>query len=255
MGKILNTSSLSAKYILPDMSEREISVKSNTTSTENMTTSFEKVRSTAQNYGVPNEKVTQTLTLTNNSEYELSNIQIRDDISLGATFSDGSLSIGGVQQPQLNPVNGFTLTSNIGAGSQVVITYDIQIDSMPASDIVNVLSNITYTVDGREILTEKSNIVELQIVSAGVEITKSASKRAVVSGDVISFVNVVRNVGNVKVENIIFTDDIPEGATFVAESVVIDDNDQPTADPAKGIMLNDLEAGDETTISFEVMVS
>lgn len=255
MGKILNTSSLSAKYILPDMTERQVDITSNTTSTENMTTSFTKVRSTAQNFGIPKEGIIQTITLTNNSDYELTNVQIRDDIGQGATFKSGSLKIGGTDYPQFDPVQGFTLPSSISANGSEIITYEIIVDTMPTTDQINLVSNITYTVDGRETFTEKSNIIEIQIEEAEVEIQKSVNKRVAISGDTLSFVNVITNTGNVKIEGVVFTDILPAGTTFVDGSVTIDDMEQPDADPTKGISLNDLEVSDEITLSFEVKVS
>lgn len=255
MGKILNTSSLSAKYILPDMSERQINIESNTTSTENMTTSFEKKRSSAQNFGVPGESITQTITLTNNSEYELTNVSIKDDIGQGATFKSGSVRIGGTDYAQFDPVQGFTLQSPISANGNVIVTYDIVVDEMPTTDQINLVSNITYTVDGKETFTEKTNVVEIQIEEAKVEIQKSVNKTIAISGDTLSFVNVITNSGNVKVENVVFTDILPEGTTFVTGSVTIDSTTQPDADPTKEITLNDLEVNDEITLSFDVKVS
>lgn len=255
MGKILNTSSLNAKYILPDMSERQVNINSNTTSTENMTTSFKKIKGSSQNFAVAGEGITITLTLTNDSEYELSEILIKDEVGLGATFKTGTLKIDGVQYPQFSAIDGFTLPDGIGSGITKVISYDVDVDTSPASDQLNFLSNITYTVDGKEKLTERSNILELQIETLGVKVEKSASRKAVVSGETISFVNVITNNGNVKLENVRFVDVLPSGVTFVPGSVTIDDMAEPDADPVTGIMLSDIDAGDEISISFDVVVS
>lgn len=255
MGKILNTSSLTAKYILPDMSERQINIDSNTTTTENMTTSFKKERTTLPEYGIPNESITQTLTLTNNSDYEISNVQIKDNIGLGATFKVGSVRIGGTEYTQFDPVTGFTLPASIMAGGDAVVTYDIVVDAKPTTDQINVVSSITYTVDGSDTFTEQSNIVEIPIELAEVEIAKSVSKTVAIKGDTLTFTNVITNSGNIKVENVVFTDTLPAGTTFERGSVVIDSMAEPTADPTKGIKLKDLEVSDEITLSFEVRVS
>lgn len=254
MAKILNTSSLTAKYTLPDMTEREISINSNTTSTENMTTSFEKVLSSAKTFGFPGEAVKITLTLNNKSEFDVSNVQIKDSL-LGATFQEGSLEIGGTPFPDYKATTGYNLPENINAGQSVVVTYSIDINDPYTTDIVNLLSTISYTAAGTENLQENTNIVNLQVELANIVITKTASKSVVIKGDTITFDNVIKNNGNLKATNVKFTDIIPEGATFTAGSVMVDNVEMPDADPVQGITLSDLEIGGEIKVSFDVKVS
>ena len=254
MGKILNTSSLSAKYTLPDMSEREININSNTTATENMTTSFEKVLSSAKAFGFPGESIKITLSLNNKSEFDITNVHIKDSLS-GATFQEGSLEIDRTPHADFNATTGYVLPEVINAGQSVEITYNIDIDDPHTSDIINLLSSISYTVEGTEDLQENTNVVNIQVELANIVITKTASKSVVIKGDTITFDNVIKNNGNLEATNVKFTDVIPEGATFVAGSVTIDNQSMPDADPTQGISLNNLNVGGEIKVSFDVKVS
>lgn len=254
MGKILNTSSLTASYTLPDMSKQEITVKSNTTSTENMTTSFEKVRSSAKPFAIPGESVLQTLTLTNNSDYEISQINITDTLSLGASVVGGSVSIDDTPYDQYSPTTGFTLPKNIGKGESVKVTYNIQVDSPSQTDLVSLFSTIGYTVEG-EMFEERTPTVEISIEVADISITKSADKKVAVVGDTITFTNLIQNKGNVEATDIIFTDTLPAGANFVEGSLMIDGVPDEDADPTMGVSLANLNVGGEVRVTFEVKVS
>lgn len=254
MGKILNTSQLTSKYILPDQSQHENSIQSNTSSTENMTTSFVKQRTSAKNYGQPKEEILQTLTLTNNSELEISAVLIVDVIGRGATFKEGSLQIDGEAKANLSPIVGFQLPKNLQPNDTVVVTYTIIIADEPTTDLVNLISNITYTAGDVEELKEKSNIVRILISIEGLTITKTADKDAVIKGDKIKFTNVIKNGGNTDNTDIFFKDPLPEGVAFVNGSVIVDGESKPDANPETGFNIKDLQPGDESTVIFEVTV-
>lgn len=89
--KITNQSNLTSQITLPDDTTEQVSTDSNISETENMTTSFLKVKSSAKTYAKPNEEVEQTIVLTNNSEYDIFDVSIIDTISVGATFKEGSV--------------------------------------------------------------------------------------------------------------------------------------------------------------------
>lgn len=58
-----------------------------------MTQSFLKEKSSAKKFASPGDEIEQTITLTNNSDYEITNIQIQDELSAGANFKAGSLTV------------------------------------------------------------------------------------------------------------------------------------------------------------------
>lgn len=254
MAKILNTSLLTANYVLPDMTKKEISVNSNTTSTENMTTSFEKTRSSQKAFAFAGDKLLQTINLANNSDYDISQVNIRDDIGLGGSFEGGSVQVNGTSYPDYDISAGFLLPVDIAKGERVSITYNIIIEADPQTDIVNLVSNISYMADG-ESLQEQTNKDEISIESVQMVITKSASKSVVKKGDEITFTNIIENKGSANATDIVFTDPLPTGVTFVEGSLLIDGIKDEDGDPTKGVSLADIVKGGQRMVVFSVKVT
>lgn len=255
MSKINNQSQVTSTYTLPDTSTKTSNVTSNVSSTEYMTTSFTKVRSTAKNFGESGDEIEQTLVLTNSSEYQIFNVSIKENISPSAEFKAGSVTIDGASQPTFDIVTGFELPDAIEANGEVTIKFVVTIKDTTASDIVNMNSTITYSVNEIQDLVENSNVVNINLTSNVITIKKTSNKTAVIKGDQLIFQNVIKNEGNATNTDVTFKDDIPEGTSFVAGSVKIDNMAKEDADPAVGIKLDDLAPNAEITVVFEVTVN
>ena len=68
------------------------------------------------------------------------------------------------------------------------------------------------------------------------------------------FQNVTKNEGDIINTNLFFKDPIPEGTTFVAGSVKVNQEEKADFDPAVGFNLDDLNPNGEITVTFEVKV-
>ncbi|MGN1200790.1 MAG: hypothetical protein ACI4R8_00800 [Candidatus Caccovivens sp.] len=251
---ITNQSNLTSKYTLPDQTEQEVSTDSNLSTTANMTESFTKVKSYEKDYASPSEELTQTLVLTNNSEYEIMSVNIKDTLSEGATFKAGSVEIDGTPYEDFDPEAGFELPDIIeGNGGTSTITFGVVINDNPEVENITDTATISYQVNEVE-LSENSNTVTINIVANKIVIEKTSSASAVISGQTLTFHNVIKNEGSFANTDLFFTDPIPEGTTFVEGSVKIDDVEQPDYDPATGFALEELQPGGSITVTFDVMV-
>lgn len=253
MSKIINKSSVTSKYTLPDQREMNYNVESNESTTENMTISFKKIRTTQREYAILGEEIEQTLVLTNESERQIDNIRISDTISQDATFKAGSMTINDVAYDSFTPDN-YTLPNSIASQESVTIKYTITISDSPATDLVSIVSDITYDVAEVTDLTEKSNKVEIQISENEITIELTSSKSAVISGQKLMFQNVITNKGSITNTNVMFKEPIPEGTTFVPGSVKIDDVVKADYDPSVGFELEDMDPAKVITVTFEVLV-
>lgn len=255
MAKIENTSTLTSKYSLPDGTQKENSVTSNTSSTENMTTALEKVRISSKNYGVPKDEIEITLNLTNNSEYDVENLVLTDTLSNDATFKEGSLKVDGTPVAQGNPITGFSLTTPITAsGGTTSISYTISISESPNDNKITSTSQISYSAADADDLTEDITTIEIPLTVEGIEITQKVSKQVVVSGQTITFTNTITNNGNVKNTELFFTNNLPAGTEFVGESVKVNEISKPTFNPNDGFSLDDLDSGNTVRVSYDVKV-
>lgn len=251
---ITNQSELESKYELPDGTIETENTLSNETITENLTEDFTKVKSSSSSFATPNTELTQTITLTNNSTFEISDISIKDTMSDGATFVDGSVTIDGTSYASYDPIDGFDLPSTIAVSGSSVITYKVLVDEDPTVEQLTNTAAITYTADEQE-FTENTNTVTVDIYNNKISIVKSADVDVVISGGTITFTSVITNDGTITNTDLVFTDDIPEGTTFITDSVTVDGVARPGEDPSEGIDLEDLAGGDSTTVTFKVRVN
>ena len=254
MAKIENTSKITSKFELPDSSTSEYTTGSNIAVVENTTTGFTKVRQSEKSNVLPEDKVKQTLTLTNLSEDSITDITVKDTISSDANFVYNSVTINGESKPDLNPVVGFNLENELAPNENFVIEYQIQIAVEPTTDSINTVSTVYYSTRGETGLSENSNVVEMDISIEKITIKKTSTLSAVIKGQTLTFQNVIKNEGNKINTDVVFKDILPPEVEFVENTVKFDGELQENLNPVTGFSLNDLNPHDEITITFDVLV-
>lgn len=201
-------------------------------------------------------EVNQTFSLQNNTGFDISNIMIVDTIGDGATFKERSLQIDGISYADFSPINGFTLPEKIKSGNSSTITYRVIIDD-PLEDsirIIGVASSVTFTINGLE-QTKNSNVYQMKVASGDVFISKTSNISVTIKGQTLTFQNIIQNTGTQKNTNVFFQDLIPEGTTFVENSVKFDGVSKEGLNPQNGFMLPDIEGESRLTVSFDVVVN
>ncbi len=214
---------------------------------------FRKVRTGSKDIVMPNNEVNQTLTLSNNSQYEISNIYIKDTISDGITFKALSVYVDGASYPDFDPTQGFTLPHSIIASSSATITYRIIVDSDPPKEMI-LFSEVSYEANGVTYENEKSNTYKIELASGEIVLTKTASKSSVIKGQVITYQNVIENVGNVTQTSVVFKDTIPPETEFVSDSVKVNGTAKAGANPVDGFSVGNIYAKEKTTVTFDVKI-
>ncbi len=252
MANIINRATVTSKYTLPDQTTHSSETTSDDVVTTNMSDLFTKVRTANKQYAVPNGEVEQVLTLTNSSDLEITNVRIYDTITTNANFKPQSMTINEEEYPLLD-ASDYTLPDPIGAGETVVVKYITVVENEPETDLLNIVSNVNYTVEGEQ-LSENSNVLSINIIEYKIEIKKTSDYSAVISGETMTFQNVISNTGNIKTTNLVFKDDIPAETTFITGSVKIDEVEKPDLDPTVGFELDDLDVGGQIVVSFKVNI-
>lgn len=253
MSKIINQSEVSGNYILPDNTIVSMSVKSNEASTENMTTSFIKLRSADKSFCYVGEELIETITLRNDSEYTIENVRIKDTLSSGLIFKTGTCFVNSVSKPDFDPVVGFSLENDIEPNDLITISYTATVlDSLDLN--LEAKTEVVYSVNEVSDLTEEIEATITPLVNNKVEMALSCDKDVAIKGDKLIYTTSIRNTGNYPNSDIVFKNELPEGVSFVIGSVTINNISNSSCDPNKGIKLSDLLAGDEITICFEATV-
>ncbi|MGM1447917.1 beta strand repeat-containing protein, partial [Bacillus cereus group sp. BceL305] len=203
--------------------------------------------------------LTYTITLENTGNIPASNLIFSDTLPEGTTFVDNSFTLNGTAILGANPNAGVTLP-NLAANATHLIAFQVLINDPFSQQSITNQSNTTYTIQpdpGQPPITETStsNIVITNFVQAQLTITKTSNPITVDIGGTILYISEVKNSGNVDAINIIFTDSIPVGTTFVLDSVTINGVLQPDANPENGIPIGKIPPNSSKTILFQVQTN
>lgn len=250
---ITNQSSVQFSYTLPDGSMQTETRQSNIVTTDVLTNLFTKVKSSSKTFLQEGETATQTVLLTNNSQYNLSNVFFSDTMSNGVSHVLGSVIVNGVNQPTYNVENGFDL-DDIAPNGVTTINYDVIANNPKTNESVTNFATINYTANERP-LSENTNMIELALVSNRLSIVKTVDKSVATRGETLHYVSTITNTGSLPKTNLTFTDQIPTGTTFVAGSVRIDGVSQTGLNPSVGFPLSDLAVGANVVVEFDVLVN
>ena len=255
---IPNQSNITFNYVLPDGQTIAAELDSNIVNTEILTYSVPKVKSADKTFMQEGETAQHTVVITNNSETLLFNLIFKDTMSNGATYVTGSVTVNGVSEPSFDPVAGFPLP-DLNPGQAVTVSYTIQANNPVTQTPVTNFATLDYTVDdplrSDVNFSENTNTVSIDIISNRITVVKSVDKAFAVKGDNLHYTTVITNTGTLLKSDIVFTDLIPAGTTFVAGSVKIDGVSYPAYNPQNGFALPDLAVGQSATVEFDVTVN
>lgn len=249
---ITNQSQVQFSYTLPDGSVQTETRLSNIVTTEILTYSFTKVKSSNKTFLQEGESATQTIVLTNSSLINLTGLFFTDTMTAGASHVSGTVFVNGVSQPAYDVVTGFNL-GDLAPNGVITIAYDIIADNPLSQPLVTNYGTVAYTADNRP-LTENTNEIQLAVVSNRLTIVKAVDKTVAVKGETLHYTSTITNTGTLPKTNLIFTDPIPVGTTFTSGSVKIDGITQSSFNPAVGFGLPDLAVGASTIVEFDVVV-
>jgi uncharacterized repeat protein (TIGR01451 family) len=230
---------------------------SNTTTTPVYQPSIQIVKSSNTASATVGGNVLYTLNVQNSGNIGAA-VTLTDNIPSGATFVSGSVTVNGVARPTDSPLTGINL-GTVALGTVVPVTFLVTVQSLPSPPVLNNLASSSYTYQlpsGRSLSgTSQSNTVSIPVSAPNVTLSKTASVADVAVGENLTYTITVSNTSSVAVSNIVVSDPIPTGGTFVAGSVIVGGSSVPAANPNTGISISSIAAGNSTILSFKVNVS
>ncbi|OCT12719.1 hypothetical protein A8709_28290 [Paenibacillus pectinilyticus] len=187
------------------------------------------------------------------------NATVFDTIPTGTDFIPNSVFVNGVPQPGVDPATGINAgTIPAGGSVNVQVTLSVTVDALPSPQLLSNQATANYTYsppDGRQLSgTVNSNVLVIPVSAPNVNVVKSSNVIDAIVGDIITYTVVVTNSGIETVNNVVLTDPIPTGTTFVTGSVTVDGIVKPTLNPGTGVPIGSIPAGGSVTVTFEVTV-
>ncbi|PFC90107.1 cell surface protein [Bacillus anthracis] len=232
---------------------------SNIVTTQINTANIVATKLTSTNFADVGDVITYATILTNNGNIPASNVTFTDIIPAGTIFLPNTVTLNGVPIANANPANGI-LIGTIGANSSRTVSFQVSVPTIPSQNPITNQSSTTfqYTYDpSKPVVTQMvaSNTVQTTINNATIAAVKSADKQFANVNDIITYTTTLTNNGNTLASNVIFTDVIPNGTSFIPNSVTVNGNTLPNTNPASGIAIDPINPNTSATISFQVIVN
>lgn len=204
----------------------------------------------------PGDRIRYTVTFKNMSQREMYNVKITD--SLSPYLSVITSSIVPAPQPGESLESGVTI-GRVPANSQRTLTFTAQVTNDASEDIVNrAFADFNFrSADGIE-QSASTHItsVTTPLQSNQLNVTKTADKSFVTTnGETVVFtIRVVNNTPRV-LGDVVVTDNMPDGLTYIEGSTVINGHTPIDSDPAGGIYIGAMDTDGEATVQFSARVN
>lgn len=254
---ITNKSNITYNAVEPDNSEVAGSLVSNTVNTEVLSDVISKEMVFDKTFAKEGEIVHNIVTISNGSSADLSSAFISSPAPKGASYVKGSVKINGTAQPDADPATGLRLP-DLESTEIIIIEFDMKIDSpATATTITNSADfqfNVIDPIKGNVTFNEPTNAATVNVVISKLSVVKSVDKAFAVKGDTLTYTITFTNEGNINIKDIYFTDNIPQGTTFVEGSVWINDQNPASYRPDTGYNVANLPPNDTAVTRFQVTV-
>ncbi len=201
------------------------------------------------------QSVEYTIQVTNTGQLDATNVSLADPIPTGLSLLSGSIEVDGVLQPDTFPVSLGTITPS----QTKTVTYSLRAITLPLTNPAVNTATVSFEFEPFPNFTvnldQTSNPESVFILEEAVNNVKIVDKAVALSGEILTYTSFITNNGNLNAIDFVFTDSIPVGTTFVADSVSVDGVNMPGENPENGINIGDLNIGQVKTITFQVQVN
>lgn len=252
--QLSNQAIIAFSYTLPDGRTFNQSASSNINQISVSSPNVLVVKSTTVTDAVVGDTVPYSINVTNSGIAPVNNVVLSDPIPAGSSFVAGSVVVDGTPLPGANPANGISL-GTVAPGATVLVTFNILVNSLPNPAILNNQASVSFTSGAFSGASYSNNLIT-PVFQPIIGILKAADTANATVGDTVTYSFNVTNTGNLPAI-VTLTDSIPPGAVFIPNSVLVNGQPVPGADPATGINLGTVAAGAtiHVTVTLQVTIA
>ncbi|MGE1055109.1 cell surface protein, partial [Bacillus sp. GFa4/2] len=237
--------------------EEQIST-SNITFTEVISANVIATKTTPIQYADLQTIIPYTISIINNGNIQVENIIVTDIIPANTSFIENSVIVNGNARPNDNPLNGIQIDT-IPPNTTATILFQVRVTSIPQTNPISNTSTIEYeyTLPDRPPITETiiSSAAATEINHANLNSNKAVDLAFATVGDTLTYTITLNQTGNVAVNDVIIQDIIPQGTTFIENSVIVNGETLPGVNPVSGIPIGTITIGEDAIVSFQVTVT
>lgn len=163
-----------------------------------------------------NDEVIYTITVSNNGPSAVADVDVEDPLAAGLTFVSYSAS-----QGTYNDLTGLWSLGSLGVNESAVLLLTAQVDVGTVNTAITNTATITNASVPDPDLSNNTDSAVIQV--SGLRLFKSVSPTGTVEpGDTLTYTVVLTNVSASVHEDVDVIDFVPEGTTYVPDSLSID---------------------------------
>lgn len=189
---------------------------------------FSVQKSVSPTFANVGETVTYTISLTNASNTNLSNISFIDRLPDGIEFVQRSVKINQTANTTLNPTTGFTIPS-VTANNVLSIEFDAIVTSLQQNPYIYNLARMSFDytpIVGIDSISYPDQIALRPLYVGKAIINKDGFKKESTSSNAtilqeIPYTITINNTGNVNATNLVLTDLLPPNSSYIANSLSV----------------------------------
>ncbi|MGL5329539.1 MAG: beta strand repeat-containing protein, partial [Peptostreptococcaceae bacterium] len=210
------------------------------------------------------DTLTYTIIWRNTLNMQQTNVVFVDTIPNDTTFVPNSVTVDGTNRPgaTITPPNGLPL-GTLPVGGVFTITYKVVVNTIPSPNPIPNDADVlfTFVVDpttGSTIREDApSNKVSTKVNLAIITTNKKfVDKEFATVGDTITYTINYINTGNTTANNVILIDTIPNGTSFIPNSIFLNNINLPgeVVEPPTGFNIGTIGINQSVTVSFSIKV-
>ncbi|WP_342572745.1 DUF11 domain-containing protein [Paenibacillus sp. FSL R5-0749] len=184
-------------------------------------------------------------------------VHVVDSLSAETSLLPNSVLRDAIPLPGASPENGLP-AAEIAPGATLRYHFQVVILRIPAGLKLLNQAEVNYAFvasEGRTVRgVERSNTVEVNMVSSRLEVSLQAERDQTFSGDIIMYTVIVSNPGFVAATGAQVTIALPQGIVFIPASVIVDEMFAPQVTPDTGVELGEILPGSSVRIQYRVQV-
>ncbi|MGL5693065.1 MAG: DUF11 domain-containing protein [Peptostreptococcaceae bacterium] len=180
-------------------------------------------------------------------------ITIRNILNKDTNFIPGTLYINAKKQNNSCTISPIYINS-LAPGENISINYDVKFNDVCIFDEIQDkvvisyfdLSNVRYSLLSDDLIIP---IVRLNICAS-----KTVDKKCACIGEVINYSIIIRNSGNIPIENVVFYDDLPSYLLLAPASVLLNGVPKYIESFQGGLFIGTINPKVSVVISFNVQI-
>ncbi len=231
-----------ARAIITESDQNDSDMGSNTASADvtvsSVPTADLEINKTIDN-SIPteNDKITYTVTLTNNGQDDTAFVKVTDHLPPGLSFVSADTT-----QGSYSPGTGLWTLGSLANGLSATLTIIAKVDSGTVGDTITNTASITASDLPDPVPETNTAHADITVSQVDLELYKTVNNVEPVEGDTISYTMTIQNSGPSEATGIEVTDLLPSGLSFVSADATQGDYAQETGIWTVGSLSDDMAA-------------